>query len=610
MMADVSPAGIRLPLQARTNSPDSSFKITTQTKKPRTHAIRRTESFIRGPVDSSESFPSSQDSIYLAHYSSKSASGESDQQGPPHLSAIGPSISEQENAIIGLDTLLENNPIRYGYGTVLTTITEQKSCTTMRSSMKTRSIDGLSAAAVSLLSRSSQDSKDLLKNKARRKQSFSLDDLAFIKASYHEACRNIVECTGVDSPDPGSIHEVYASPRRPDFAPPARPSTPPGMPSWNSAQVSRPRASSLSTAPAIATNRLSRWLLRDNTEQSTHSTRIPVIATGARSQRTNSNMPAYRAPRFRGVRSAYGTLDGHPFNHAPVATSDAVTGNYCTGTKASIGVGNELAARPAIGVSPSQLRSSRIPLPQGHTSRHSRLQSQRVHISPSAHGDAIDSRTMQNVLATNATDDRTTTPDGLEYLCPHKRAKAIVAARARNLNVPGSSPPSNRYHPLGVSSSPFRSSNGAIVNNQQPPTPKAVGCLPGACIPFPSRSELEEREYKCWRCHLSTSFSELNHLWGHSIGVLCITCDGYDDEVVDEPERTNDSAPFTAAATESPGSQPRKAYATRPMRQPMMLIGSFDGDGAAQTSYTRDCNMKGPKRILTQVWGSSGTVGG
>ena len=72
---------------------------------------------------------------------------------------------------------------RYGNGTALDTITEQKSYTTIRSKARTKSADN-SPSIPFLCHRDSF----IISKTPRRQISFSLDDIEEIKRSYHDAC--------------------------------------------------------------------------------------------------------------------------------------------------------------------------------------------------------------------------------------------------------------------------------------------------------------------------------------------------------------------------------------------------------------------------------------
>lgn len=96
----------------------------------------------------------------------------------------------------------------YGRGTVLETITEQKSNGTMRSLVHSRSANGLVDFKAPTLAH--KDSVVLAQSRGlRRKHSLSVDDLNLINRSYHDVCAMIERAAGKPLP----IHEIYASPK-------------------------------------------------------------------------------------------------------------------------------------------------------------------------------------------------------------------------------------------------------------------------------------------------------------------------------------------------------------------------------------------------------------
>ena len=175
--------------------------------------MRRKTSFIR-KVDSSEDCPSPEDSIYEAHYFSASNSDESfnrvEQLHMVSLEGADITISNAENHRTIANSVPEvssDNHFRYGHGTVLETITEQKSNSTMHSLIHSRSANDIrELKVVPFLAH--RDSMIVAKS-PRRKHSFSLDDLNIISRSYHEAC-SMIERT---ARKPILIREIYASPK-------------------------------------------------------------------------------------------------------------------------------------------------------------------------------------------------------------------------------------------------------------------------------------------------------------------------------------------------------------------------------------------------------------
>ncbi|KAI9648644.1 hypothetical protein NHQ30_003282 [Ciborinia camelliae] len=315
-----SPTGARIPLQPRTTSP-----LSAPVKN-----IRRKESFIR-PVDSSEESPmsSNNNSIFEAFLFSNSNSEDSVYKSdalPSKQLACEVSPSNDENmrqpSISTRSEPITITEFLYGHGTVLDTITEQKSYGTMRSIARTKSADDISTIRTISRAKSAddlstipllghRDSFILAKDCPRRQQSFSLDDIWSIKDSYHDACVMINKAARRRL----SIHEVYAKPKEPLLAPPERPDTPPGCPSWTEAQRPGPRQHLI--PPHTRLQRLLRMpssgLTLSPTPSRSFFTGRAVSAPGL------TRLP----PRFRVPKSVYSALETHPFSSAPIHKTDS-----------------------------------------------------------------------------------------------------------------------------------------------------------------------------------------------------------------------------------------------------------------------------------------------
>ncbi|KAM0162964.1 hypothetical protein ACHAQE_003539 [Botrytis cinerea] len=289
-------------------------RITSPQQTPANN-IRRKGSFIRAIPDSSEESPlSSDNSIFEAFLFSNSNSEDSvhkfdtlprSKQAACEVSSSNDENMRQTSTSTQLDTTVTTEFL-YGHGTVLDTITEQKSYGTMRSVTRTKSADDISTSP--LLGH--RDSFTIAKNRPRHKQSFSLDDIWCIKDSYHDACAMIDQAARRRL----SIHEVYAKPKEPLLAPPERPDTPPGCPSWTEAQKPGPRQHLIPHH-----TRLQRLLRMP-------SSGLTLSPTPARSFFTGRVVSApgltRLPPRFRAPRSVYSAIDTHPFSSAPVHKID------------------------------------------------------------------------------------------------------------------------------------------------------------------------------------------------------------------------------------------------------------------------------------------------
>jgi len=91
--------------------------------------------------------------------------------------------NDENSRIVSPSNFMDTIQFRYGNGTVLDTITEQKSYTTIRSKARTKSADN-SPSIPFLCHRDSF----IISKTPRRQISFSLDDIEEIKKSYHDAC--------------------------------------------------------------------------------------------------------------------------------------------------------------------------------------------------------------------------------------------------------------------------------------------------------------------------------------------------------------------------------------------------------------------------------------
>ncbi len=317
----ISPS--REPLRPRTASPALTM---TSPLSAIIKQVRRKDSFVER-ADSSESIPSSHDSIYEAYYFSGTTSEDSGSRVEmSNLSrtfstaSSRPSAGNDENfkkAIALSDPLPSANTLDigeiqflYGHGTILQTITEQHSCGTIGTLERRRSADNLDNCMLL----GYRDSHRLAKS-PRRKLSFSLDDLALIKRSYHEACTTIA----YEARKQLQIPEVYARPKTPVVDPPNRPSTPPGMPSWTASQnlfsstQTRRAPQRQQTRQLGKQNRFQRFFNLSNTSY--------LMITGSSTSTESSTLPVRgrMAPRFRPPRSVYGPIDQHPFTRAPMA---------------------------------------------------------------------------------------------------------------------------------------------------------------------------------------------------------------------------------------------------------------------------------------------------
>lgn len=502
--------------------------------------IRRKSSFVVR-VDSSEDPPSIHDSIFEAVYISPNNSDEVgsgielitlDNRGS---NSQGTAIND-ENARHGGspdDGAIDDLDFLYGRGTVLDTITEQKSFGTLQTLPKEKnSIDNLPNFPFVR----HRDSFALGQN-PRRKQAFSLDDIDMMQSSYHDACAMIERETHKQLP----VHEIYAEPRTPLHAPLERPQTPEGMPSWTASQ-SLPRA----TQPAPQTsshpgNRFRRFFK--------FTIRKPVSSTPVNTRSVSDPVRGRQAPRFRPPRSVYGLIEQHPFNNAPMAPV------------VHLGAG-----------------STRISTLKGKN-KTNRKTSQQVRFTPSA--TARDSETTALRVAIESTsalaphpimpfDDPL--PPVVKIKCTHKKGRAALAKATHNLNHGATIPPSNEYvitppspspdnsmatpwpsrttspsRPVSAMSS-VRSEDLAFMGSSVVP-PMAISStahlMSGAILtsPSPQPNHLPQpevmlspvvkpcpkpKELWCWKCKFQTAAEKVDHWAMQSVGCFAFICCGYD----------------------------------------------------------------------------------
>jgi hypothetical protein len=548
---DMGNSPLRMPLSPRAVSPTPPIQ----------KQIRRKHSFVlRG--DSSEEIPSPHDSIFEAYYFSAANSEESSHK----IELVSISKHDIPGATVDSGGNDENsrqlttpaNPcfvddieFRYGHGTVLETITEQKSCNTIRETARTKSADDLPKFP----SLTHRDSFVLAKT-PRRKHSFSVDDLALIKQNYHEACAMIER----EIRKPLPVHKIYAQPKNPIHPPVYRPPTPPGMPSWTAAQNLSPRVRGTHNQPSVQ-NRLQRFLHLP-ASGITLSSRVPA-ANLTRS--VSAPLHARIAPRFRPPRSVYGPIDRHPFLNAPVAKV----------------VELPPTAPPADPASGGARTGSRLPKPSGK-----RKLGQRVRFTPSATARDSEMMSLQAAIVSTtaaavhplapveATPIDTRSLTALPH-CPHRKGRReALKVHKISLNHHGSLPPSNEYLPLPVQSPPREDSTSRCLSPLPSPTnpfslassrnnslntvdsgifdsqpscttsfSSTTHLMTGALRPISPTPDSEyfrtsytrepensfpQKEPWCWKCNVEKVFAKMDQMWMQSAGCFCIVCCGVD----------------------------------------------------------------------------------
>ncbi|XMA17010.1 hypothetical protein WAI453_009801 [Rhynchosporium graminicola] len=505
--ADLGSSPSRIPLKQRSITPTPK------------NTIRRKGSFIR-LADSSEESPSSHESIFEAFCfsSSEASSNKGDNIDIPSRIPRPVKKNDENSREVSPSTLIDTIQFRYGHGTALATITEQKSVTTLRSKARTKSADN--SPRIPFLGH--RDSFTISKT-PRRQISFSLDDIVEIKRSYHNACAVIEQeiCKSL------LAQEVYAEPKIPIQAPPDRPPTPPGMPSWTESQILTipRRRQSLARTQAPRQNMIQRFFNLSNTGSKT--------GNEDRDRAVSAPLPGHTAPRFRPPKSVYGPIDQHPFTKAPIA----------------------------------RLQSEMSPVLS--TTRRKRLQKdQRVRFTPSA--TARDSEA--NMLQAAIESTRTTAAHPFQPFsgiiaspsrkgCSHRhsRRSKLIAMKPNVTTVAEDIdtrclPPYHRsdelapWSPIGPSTRPYSPISPTqaeldslcVTDSIRDHTASVsstahlmTGAITATAPPLPTITKQRDfpdltKEKWCWKCAAQTAFRKLDDWWMKSAGFVCFVCCGFD----------------------------------------------------------------------------------
>ncbi|KAH7397524.1 hypothetical protein BKA64DRAFT_38638 [Cadophora sp. MPI-SDFR-AT-0126] len=484
-----------------------------------TNTIRRKGSFIRLP-DSSEDLPSPHESIFEAIYFSASEASSHKVEIVDIPSRIPRPVkrNDENSRNVSPSNFIDTVQFRYGNGTVLNTITEQKSYTTISSKARTKSADN-SPSIPFLCHRDSF----ILSKTPRRQISFSLDDIEEIKRSYHDACMVIEQ----ELCKPLLAQEIYAEPKAPVQAPPDRSPTPPGMPSWTESQFLTIPRRRQSQQPQMPRQSRVRRFFNLSSATVTPSDQVPQ----ERNRTVSAPIPGRTAPRFRPPKSVYGAIDQHPFVKAPIAKIQSDS-------------------------------PSAIPKPRGK-----RLQKeQRVRFTPSA--TARDSEA--NILQAATESTTAAAPHPFQPFpstlrpapkegCPHRKSSGSTAAQEMPKTTIVDERPTIRspvpYHREDDLSSLSPLQGIASPNSPSTPTQAELDSL---CVLEPLRdrpasvtsttylmsgalrapirstpvleSELPEltKEKWCWKCTLQSAVGKLDDWWMKSAGCVCFVCCGFD----------------------------------------------------------------------------------
>ncbi|PVH79705.1 hypothetical protein DL98DRAFT_655276 [Cadophora sp. DSE1049] len=504
--ADLGSSASRSPLRPKSITPTPA------------NTIRRKGSFIRLP-DSSEDLPSPHASIFEAFCFSASEASSHQAEIIDIPSRIPRPVkrNDENSRDVSPSNFIDTIQFRYGNGTALDTITEQKSYTTIRSKARTKSAEN--SPSIPFLSH--RDSFIISKT-PRRQISFSLDDIEEIKRSYHDACVVVEQelCKPLLAP------EIYAEPKAPIQAPPDRPPTPPGMPSWTEAQVlTIPRRRQSQQPQAHRQSRVRRFFNLSGAV-TTPQGQVPE----ERHRTVSAPVPGRTAPRFRPPKSVYGAIDQHPFAKASIAKIQSDT-------------------------------PSAIPRPR------KRLQKeQRVRFTPSATARDSEANILQAAIESTAAAAPhpfqpfpTTILPPPKKVCPHRKSSGSTAIQENPKTTIVFERSTIRspvpYHRDDDTSLPSPIQG---ITSPESPTPPTQAELDSLCVlesprdrpasvtsttylmtgalraPTPPPPALEPelpeltKEKWCWKCTLLTAVGKLDDWWMKSAGCMCFVCCGFD----------------------------------------------------------------------------------
>jgi hypothetical protein len=331
----------RSPLTILTNSPGptpASSPTRHHRDKSSASQIRRKQSFRarNANVDSSESEPSSNNSIYEASYSYSAENLEM----VSFNSIVQQIRGGAEEPVLRSKTTSPRRPRLSGTGTVLDTIVEQKSTATMRNVAHQRPFPDiprhLSLPQFDAPPYSTSPRLPVSYTRAARAKSMS-EGAMHISRKYS---RNLLKSSSSEDGEGVYLSTTdYAAPNLPLKDPPHRMPTPPGLSNnlWNSAYPRRHttisqnrQTSAISEQTEVRPNRYSRFFslghggTRIRLPTGISVTRNPTD-TDANSRITSapasspSQTRQWRPPQS-GYRS-YGSLDLHPFHRAPIAAT-------------------------------------------------------------------------------------------------------------------------------------------------------------------------------------------------------------------------------------------------------------------------------------------------
>ncbi|KAI9046746.1 hypothetical protein LZ554_009484 [Drepanopeziza brunnea f. sp. 'monogermtubi'] len=525
----------RTPLWPRSVTPTS----------PINNSLRRKGSFLRH--DSSEEIPSSHDSIFEAYCLSGS-------EGSFHKAELIdipgriPRLilrNDENSRATSPSSVADTISFRYGNGTVLDTITEQKSVATLRSkNTKTKSAD----ASPNVPFLTHRDSFIISKT-PRRMVSFSLDDIELIKQSYHDACTKIEK----EAFQPLLLEHIYAEPKTPIHAPPDRLPTPEGMPSWTEAQK-RPIPPRRRPQP-VKQNIFRKFLGMPGFPKKTSSQE--------RDRTVSAPVRGRTAPRFRPPKSVYGPIDQHPFFSAPLARIDEPQPVSASGTH-----------DPTSAIKPKSKRlrkEHKVRFATSATAQDSEFNILQAAVESTADVAPHPSQPFQSTITELSNKEpcthRKTSGGSTRLRKPVPGhllgAEYTLVPLPPSPELPRGVQPYLRPYPIGSPIDltpicrvlPEPTTNSQLTQNEldslcvldshlarsfsiSSTSHLMSGALdapssPPLMIPLPTSHEspeLKKEQAWCWRCSLQSALGKLDQWWLKSAGCMCFVCCGFDTD--------------------------------------------------------------------------------
>ena len=322
--------------------------------------------------------------------------------------------------------------------------------------------------------------------------------------------------------------EVYAEPRVPVQAPPDRPPTPPGMPSWTEAQVlAIPHRRQSQQPQPPRQSRVRRFFNLSG------AVAFPQGQVPRERNRTASEpVPGRTAPRFRPPKSVYGAIDQHPFTKVSIAK-----------------------------IQPGA--PSAIPKPRNRLQKE-----QRVRFTPSATARDSEANMLQAAIeSTTAAAPHPFEPFSAttallppKKVCPHRTPSGYATATQKKVKAITVLEPATIRSPLPYhrdEDTSFPSPTSGITRPDFPTLPTQAeldslcvlesprerpasvtsttflmsGALRAPTPPLPvHETELPEATNAkwCWRCTLRSAVGKLDDWWMKCAGCICFVCCGFD----------------------------------------------------------------------------------